>query len=124
MSKQIECTKRIAELEAQLAESRSLASEQQELRIAAVVAFNAGFATALKERDEALANAKKYLHWANCGGAPTGRFCTADARDRHEIYGPGMGDSPENYVCELHFYRAEIASLRLQDLATRTFTRA
>lgn len=61
--------------------------------------------------EESQTNAKKYLHWANCGGCPTGRLCTADPKDRHEIYGPGMGDSPENYVCELHFYRTQITQL-------------
>ena len=59
-------------------------------------------AALIQERDER-------TEWANLGGVPSGRICTYDPNDHHEIYGGGYSDGAGNHVCELHQLRAVTA---------------
>ncbi len=68
------------------------------------------------DRDEA-------RKWANCGGVPSGRVCTADPSDHHEIYGGGYTLTDGSFVCTLHALRKAEEDSRMLDWILRNFNR-
>lgn len=63
---------------------------------------------AIKGRDRIV----ELVKWANCGGVPSGKVCTVDPNDHHQIYGPGVTDEQTGvHCCELHEFRRRIHEL-------------
>lgn len=69
-----------------------------------------------KDRDEkaqALKEAEEKIHtltkWVNCGGAPTGKQCSHNPKDIHDIYGSFRANADgSDAICEVHLlFKAE-----------------
>lgn len=60
-------------------------------------------AAAEKRADDAELKAKMFSKWANLGGVPSGRTCTYDPKDHHEVHGGGMTIADGKDICTLHY---------------------
>lgn len=98
----------------------SLAGTAGRLRIGvakALVGILNNLPAILEELKEARERVKLLVKWVNCGGGPSGRVCTYDPKDHHEIYGGGTTQTDGTHICtihDLHKSLAEINTLKQQ----------
>lgn len=64
---------------------------------------------ALAKQDKKLQRATRS---ANCGGWSIGRKCASPDEPDHEIFGPFHGLPDGKYICDFHWFKAEVERLR------------